>query len=62
MGEEKLGSEPISLRLECPDAFLDCVTGPSGGLLGGCEKLDFDGDGDVDFDDFGVFQIAFTGQ
>ena len=42
-------------------AFVDCVTGPGGGVPQGCEQLDFEGDDDVDFNDFGGFQLAFTG-
>jgi len=36
--------------------FVDCFTGPGGGILPGCEGLDFDDDGDVDLLDYGVFQ------
>ena len=42
-------------------SFLDCVTGPGGGVPPGCEVFDFDEDNDVDFDDFAVFQEVFTG-
>ena len=37
--------------------FVDCFTGPGGGILPGCEVLDFDGDGDVDLLDYAEFQI-----
>ncbi len=36
--------------------FVDCMTGPGGGLLPDCEGLDFDEDGDVDLLDFAEFQ------
>ena len=42
-------------------AFQDCMTGPDGGLPGGCDWADFDGDGDVDAEDFLTFQAAFSG-
>jgi hypothetical protein len=36
-----------------------CMTGPGGGPFAeGCEAFDFDGDQDVDFEDFGGFQAA----
>ncbi len=42
-------------------AFLDCVTGPGGGMFGNCGSFDFDGDQDVDFKDHGALQLAFAG-
>ncbi len=47
--------------LEDYEAFLDCATGPGGGVPSGCEASDFDCDGDVDFGDLGVLQLAFSG-
>ncbi|MCH8964136.1 MAG: VCBS repeat-containing protein [Planctomycetes bacterium] len=41
--------------------FADCMSGPGGGVSVGCEPLDFESDGDVDMDDFHVFQRAFSG-
>ncbi len=34
------------------DAFQNCVTGPAGGILTGCDAGDLDADGDIDFGDF----------
>ena len=42
-------------------AFQACMTGPNGGLPGGCDWADFDSDGDVDAEDFLSFQAAFSG-
>ncbi|MCH9034213.1 MAG: hypothetical protein IID42_06890 [Planctomycetes bacterium] len=43
-------------------AYLICVTGPTGaGVPPGCEVFDFAADDDVDFEDLGGFQMAFTG-
>ncbi len=43
------------------DALVRCVTGPGGAFVPGCQVFDFDGDGDVDFRDFGAMQrIAFA--
>ena len=41
--------------------FLDCMTGPDGGILSNCDPFDFDVDVDVDLQDFSAFQEAFTG-
>ncbi len=42
--------------------FVGCMTGPDNGpVAGGCEVFDFDGDDDVDLEDFAVFQEAYTG-
>lgn len=42
--------------------FAGCMTGPNNGPVGtGCDVFDFDADDDVDLEDFGVFQEAFTG-
>ncbi len=39
-----------------------CVTGPDNGPYDpGCEAFDFDGDLDVDFEDFHGFQLVFSG-
>ncbi len=41
------------------DEFIECVTGPAGGLLVGCSQFDFDQDSDVDTEDYHFFQTAF---
>jgi len=42
--------------------FLDCLVGPDVALGSvGCRVMDFDGDDDVDVQDYGRWQIAFTG-
>ncbi len=41
--------------------FLDCVTGPGGGVPPGCDDGDLDVDNDIDYADFALFQEAFTG-
>lgn len=43
-------------------ASADCLTGPNGGLVAGCDCFDFDGDGDADLRDFAEFQFEFTGR
>ncbi len=42
-------------------SFMECVTGPDGGLLSGCDCADTDSDGDVDLKDFAEFQRRFEG-
>ncbi|MBN1511771.1 MAG: hypothetical protein JXB13_07135 [Phycisphaerae bacterium] len=42
-------------------AFMECVTGPDGGLLSGCDCADTDSDGAVDLKDFAEFQRRFEG-
>ncbi len=42
-------------------AFRDCVSGPAGGIAGGCQPFDGDDDLDVDLIDFGLWQRLFTG-
>ncbi len=42
-------------------AYLDCVSGPGGGVSGQCQPVDTDMDGDVDLHDLGPFQRGFTG-
>jgi hypothetical protein len=46
--------------------FMECATlgsGPAVAITGeGCATRDLDGDGDIDLDDFGIFQRCFTGQ
>ncbi len=43
-------------------SFLDCVTGPgAGGVPQACTAVDFDNDQDVDFADYRLLQLAFTG-
>jgi len=41
--------------------FRGCITGPGGGLGGGCEWGNFDCDDDIDLKDLAVFQEVFTG-
>ncbi|HOB76105.1 MAG TPA: hypothetical protein PKG54_16445 [Phycisphaerae bacterium] len=44
------------------ELFLDCETGPAVPQDDpACRSADFDGDGDVDQDDFGIFQRCFVG-
>ena len=40
--------------------FEDCMTGPGGGILSGCDSTDLDDDGDVDLADFAVFAAVFA--
>ncbi len=42
------------------DEFIDCVTGPGGGILSGCDQFDYDQDADVDTEDYHFFQTAFN--
>ncbi|MEZ6086022.1 MAG: hypothetical protein R3E58_19210 [Phycisphaerae bacterium] len=42
------------------DEFIDCVTGPGGGILIGCDQFDYDQDSDVDTEDYHFFQTAFN--
>lgn len=39
--------------------FVDCMTGPEGGMLSGCDNGDVDHDDDVDLRDFQGFQVYF---
>ncbi len=41
------------------DEFIDCVTGPGGGIFSGCEQFNYDQDNDVDSEDYQFFQTAF---
>ncbi len=41
--------------------FLDCVSGPDGGVSPGCGTFDFDTDEDVDIHDWGSLQSQYTG-
>ena len=41
-------------------ALAGCLTGPAGGLLANCGAFDDDNDNDVDLDDFGAYQNAFS--
>jgi hypothetical protein len=43
------------------DSFVDCLTGPDGGLPSGCEAGDMDLDEDVDMTDVSWFLRVFTG-
>ena len=48
--------------LEDYEAFVDCLTGPSGGPVeGACNAFDFEPDHDVDLEDFALLQQAFAG-
>jgi endonuclease/exonuclease/phosphatase family metal-dependent hydrolase len=40
--------------------FTDCLTGPQGGVPGGCDWADFDDDEDVDLDDSGALWRSFA--
>ena len=42
-------------------AFLDCMTGPDGGIISGCDWSDLGADTDVDVFDLAEFQFVFTG-
>lgn len=41
-------------------SFADCLSGPSGGLLEGCARADYDLDGDVDMNDTVLFDHWFS--
>lgn len=41
--------------------FVDCLTGPSGDVIGACQCADLDGDDDVDLGDFADFGFLFAG-
>jgi hypothetical protein len=41
--------------------FADCLTGPEGGLLPGCDAADYDIDADVDLVDYQLFLALFGG-
>ena len=41
--------------------FVGCITGPGGSPSPVCEACDLQEDGDVDVDDFALFQLMFTG-
>ena len=44
------------------DMFSVCLNGPNSSPAGGCTvDADFDNDGDVDLDDFAIFQAQFGG-
>ena len=42
------------VNLDDYEVFVDCITGPDGGLLDGCGCADLDGDLDVDLRDAGM--------
>ena len=46
------------VKQEIP-VFVGCVTGPEGGVSACCEDSDLDNDGDVDVQDYALFQQAF---
>lgn len=58
-----LASAPCSYTVDLFDFqyFLDCVTGPFGGVDIGCRLFDYDLDTDVDFTDFSALQRALGG-
>lgn len=62
-GAVPLGDYDGDLDIDLMDyeEFLNCVTGPGGGILPDCDIFDFDGDDDVDFEDLGRLQAVFTG-
>ena len=37
-----------------------CITGPTGGIVAGCECFDVDRNGSVSLRDFGIIQASFT--
>jgi hypothetical protein len=41
--------------------FVDCRSGPGGGVLPGCETFDIDEDDDIDLMDWSGFQLFFAG-
>ena len=45
-------------NLENLPEFESCYTGPDVPLASACKAADMDGDGDVDLDDFALFQAA----
>ena len=46
------------VKQEIP-VFVGCITGPEGGVSACCEESDLDNDGDVDVQDYALFQQAF---
>lgn len=48
-----------SINLVDHTSFSDCLTGPGGGVLDGCELADFDADDDVDMRDAAAFIDQF---
>jgi len=42
-------------------SFTDCLSGPGGGVLSGCECFDIDRSGAVDLRDFAAVQVVFSG-
>ena len=46
------------VNLQDHRSFVDCLTGPDGGLLPNCAVFDFDIDMDVDLADFEAFNVA----
>jgi hypothetical protein len=51
--------QDANVNLDDHDLFSDCLTGPGGGVLPGCDRADLDEDVDVDLDDFQAFMAAF---
>lgn len=43
-------------------SFIDCLTGPGGGMLTACECFDTDRSGTVDLLEFAEIQTAFSGR
>jgi hypothetical protein len=55
------GADLISGTSVVPQMVHQCLTGPTGGPLSAdCQSADFDRDGDVDLEDYGVYQRAFS--
>jgi len=50
------------VNLQDHRSFVDCLTGPGGGLLPNCAVFDFDIDMDVDLEDFEAFNVAISEQ
>ncbi len=50
----------LVVNLDDYDAFDACFTGADGALTAGCEPADFDGDGDIDCQDWKGFVNAWT--
>lgn len=50
-----------SVNLLDHDSFTQCLTGPGGVVIAGCECFDVDRSGTVDLRDFAAAQSAYTG-
>jgi hypothetical protein len=60
--EYGIGDGDCDLDIDLVDfgAYLDCVSGPGGGVDAGCDAYDADADGDVDWADIYLIQPTFT--